>query len=130
MKRILKNELHKAERNIITFARRGKAARQDALRAAILAAQRNFERSHGIESRQPCEVVATTPSHAPGLQAVDYYLWALQRLFERRDDSSFLLVRRNFRLVMDLDDQRNRPCGEWYNDASPLTLEKTAPVSG
>ena len=33
------------------------------------------------------------------------------------------------RLVMDLDNNRERPFGEWYQDRNPLTLEKTKPVT-
>ncbi|MEH2178191.1 hypothetical protein [Nostoc sp.] len=31
---------------------------------------------------------------------------------------------KKYRLIMDLDDNRNKPYGEWYGDRNPLTLEK------
>jgi hypothetical protein len=60
---------------------------------------------------------------------VDYFLWALQRLYERREERFFLLLAPQYRLVMDLDDNRRRPYGEWYSDYNPLSLEKIEPVT-
>ncbi|MCC5653508.1 hypothetical protein LC609_27690 [Nostoc sp. XA013] len=59
-----------------------------------------------------------------GLQVIDYYLWAVQRCYERDDDQFFLPLANKYRLIMDLDDNRNKPYGEWYGDRNPLTLEK------
>jgi hypothetical protein len=64
------------------------------------------------------------PSQVVGLQVVDYYLWALQRLYEREEDQFFNPLAQKYRLIMDLDDRRNKLYGEWYSDRSPLTLEK------
>jgi hypothetical protein len=79
-------------------------------------------------------VTATTirsayPSESEGLQVVDYFLWALQRLYERREERFFLLLAPQYRLVMDLADNRRRPYGEWYSDYNPLSLEKIEPVT-
>jgi hypothetical protein len=64
------------------------------------------------------------PSQVAGLQVVDYYLWALQRLYEREEDQFFKPLAQKYRLIMDLDDKRNKGYGEWYSDRNPLTLEK------
>jgi len=74
--------------------------------------------------------VPAYPSEYAGLQVIDYYLWALQRLFERGEDRFFNLVAKDYRLVMDLDDKRNKPYGEWYSDANPLELKKIKPAAG
>jgi hypothetical protein len=49
-------------------------------------------------------------------------------MIERGEDRFFRLLAPDYRLIMDLDDTRNRPYGEWYSDANPLTLEKIKPV--
>lgn len=129
VKRIFKNSLHIAEKNQIVFARRGKVRRR-ALEKAIKKAKTNFERKTGIRSDSETVIFSAYPSQYAGLQVIDYYLWALQRMFERGEDRFFHLVKPAYRLVMDLDDTRNNPYGEWYSDYNPLELEKIKPVAG
>ena len=64
------------------------------------------------------------PREHAGLQVIDYYLWALQRLCECGEDRYFELLRPNYRLIMDLDDKRRHRYGEWYSDSNPLTLRR------
>jgi len=130
IKRLFKTSLHTAEKNRIVFARRGKAIRQYALEKAIRRAKLNFERKTGISSESKTIVIPAYPSQYSGLQVIDYYLWALQRLFERGEDRFFRLLAQGYRLIMDLDDTRNRPYGEWYSDFNPLELKKIKPVVG
>lgn len=130
VKRLFRNLLHKASRNVIIFARRGKSARERALERAIKRARSNFEKATGITSEAPTTIQSGYPSCHAGLQIVDYHLWALQRLYERREDRFFKLLRPAYRLIMDLDDTRNKPYGEWYSDSNLLELEKVKPVVG
>ncbi len=130
IKRIFKNVLHRADENVITVARRGKSDRLDALTNAIRRAQRNFYRSFGRPSNKPTKIDINVPSNSEGLQAVDYCLWALQRLFERGEDRYYNFLADKFRLVMDLDDTRNKQYGEWYSDSNPLSVEKIKPAAG
>ena len=124
IKRLFRNLLHKADVVQIAIARRGKAAREDALEQAINQAQKNFEAKWKISSNGSILIEPAYPSQVAGLQVVDYYLWALQRLYEREEDRFFKPLAQTYRLIMDLDDKRNKGCGEWYSDRNPLTLEK------
>ena len=130
VKRLFKNILHTAEKNRIVFARRGKSVRQHALEEAIRRAKLNFERKTGIRSDSKTAIVSGYPSQYAGLQVIDYYLWALQRMFERGEDRFFHLLPPAYRLIMDLDDTRNKPYGEWYSDSNPLDIKKIKPVAG
>jgi hypothetical protein len=130
VKRLFKNLLHKANENRIVFAHRGKTIRQNALEDAIRRAKLNFEKSTGISSVSKITIRSGYPSQYTGLQIIDYYLWALQRLFERGEDRFFHLLAPGYRLIMDLDDTRNKPYGEWYSDSNPLELKKIKPVVG
>jgi len=130
VKRLFKNLLHKADRNTIVFARRGKSVRLHALEKAIDKAKQNFERSTGIDAASKTSILPAYPSEYAGLQVIDYYLWALQRLYERGEDRFFNLIAKDYRLIMDLDDKRNKPYGQWYSDANPLELKKIKPVAG
>ena len=128
VKRLFKDLLHKADSHRIIFARRGKRDRQAAFRAAIDGARRNFALAHGVTCDRPVDLVCSVPSEVAGLQVIDYYLWALQRLYERGEDRYFELLKPQFRLIMDLDDKRRREYGRWYSDGDTLSLEKLMPV--
>jgi len=127
--RLLRNRLHLAESNAIVVARRGTRDRKEALTAAIGRAQVNFVARWGARSFGPCEVSTGHPHESAGLQAADYFLWALQRLYERREDRYFAPLAKHYRIIMDLDDTRRKAYGEWYNDSNPLTIEKLKPVT-
>lgn len=128
---LFKGSLHKADRNEVTFARRGKSAREQALTKAIQHARSNFERDTGIPSDKATRIISTVPSESCGLQAIDYFLWALQRLYERGEARYFDYLAPHYRVIMDFDDKRSgKDYGTWYNDQNPLTKEKMMPVAG
>ncbi len=127
IKRLFKNMLHKADENKIYYARRGNKKREGAFYNAIEKAKLNFERKWQISVDKPISIMACYPDESIGLQIIDYYLWALQRLYERREERFFNLLRKNYRLIMDIDDKRNKEYGEWYSDRNPLTIGKIIP---
>lgn len=120
--------LHKAEENRITFARRGKSVREAALQDALNQAKRAFNRQHGTNHDRPTLIASSVPSQHAGLQVTDYLLWALQRLYERQESRYFDAMATHYRLVMDLDDRRHNPYGEWFSDHNPLSLETMKPA--
>jgi hypothetical protein len=128
VKRLFRNLLHKADSNRIVFARRGKRARAEALRAALERAKQNFRQKHGMPFNRPTRIQSRHPWQDAGLQIIDYYLWALQRVFERGQDRFFNLLRSNYRLIIDLDDTRQKPYGRYYSDADPLTVQKIGAI--
>lgn len=129
IKILFKRSLHTAQ-STIWFARRGKSSREKLLQQAIDKAKLNFRRDTGISSEKPTRIVPAVPSEVPGLQVIDYFLWALQRLFERGEDRYFEFLRPSYRLIMDFDDKRTRkPYGRWYSDGDPITKEKLMPVT-
>lgn len=107
----------------IIFARRGKRERQQALRQALINAQKRGRESRP-QSDHPLVVRTARPSQSAGLQVIDYYLWALQRLLERGEDRFFRMMEAHYQVVVVLDDHRNNPDGERYGCSNPLTLEK------
>jgi len=96
VKRLFKTGLHTAEKNRIVFARRGKVRRR-ALEKAIRKAKINFEKKTGIRSESETAIFSAYPSQYAGLQVIDYYLWALQRMFERGEDRFFHLLAHGYR---------------------------------
>jgi hypothetical protein len=49
------------------------------------------------------------------LQAVDYFTWALQRLYEKREDRYLSYFQDSIYLVMDIDDKRSTKYGVCYS---------------
>lgn len=97
---------------------------------AIERAQENFVSKWGSRNFGKSELATAYPHESGGLQATDYFLWALQRLYERREDRYFAPLSAHYRIIMDLDDTRRKAYGEWYSDSNPLSLEKLKPVTG
>jgi hypothetical protein len=120
---LFKRLLHKYESHIV-FAHRGKWTRAEALHSAIQKAKDNFGKRFQKSCNQPTTIQSDYPSNHAGLQMIDYYLWALMRLYEKGEDRFFETVKKDYRLIMDFDDQRNKKYGEWYSDGNPLSLEK------
>ena len=130
VRRLFKNLLHKDDAYRICFARRGKSDRTEALRQALERARQRFSAQWGISSEAPIHVLPAAPADSPGLQAADYFLWALQRLYERGEDRYVDLLWPAFRLVHDLDDTRQARYGVYYSQKKPLSLAALEGSSG
>lgn len=130
VRRLFKNLLHKDDAYRICFARRGRSDRTEALRKALETARQRFGAQWGIASNAPIHVAPATPPESPGLQAADYFLWALQRLYERKEDRYVELLWPAFRMVHDLDDTRQARYGVYYSQKKPLTLAALKGASG
>ena len=68
-------------------------------------------------------VSAATPKEHAGLQAVDYFIWALQRLYERGEDRYLAYLWQASGLVNDIDDTHMKEHGVYYTQNKPLTVE-------
>lgn len=96
---------------------------QEALRDALEQARQKF-------SKPQIHVIASMPVHYPGLQVADYFLWALQRFYERREDRFVELLWPSFRLVHDIDDTRVTKYGTYYTQKKPLTIAALPKMPG
>lgn len=123
IRRLFRDRLHKDARYYkILFSKRGKRDRTAALMDALEKARENFYKKWGIKGTAPIEVYPRSIAESPGLQAVDYFLWALQRFYERHEDRYVGYLWNTFRLVHDIDDTRQSKYGVYYNQKRPLTL--------
>ena len=119
---LFKNLLHKDERYEICFSKRWKQDRTEALRMALKMAQERFAKQWGIAAASDVAVIPRHSHESGGLQAADYFLWSLQRFYERKEDRYLDLLWKSFRLVHDLDKTRQTPYGVYYTQKKPLTL--------
>ncbi len=111
----------------ICFSKRGKRSRTEALRTALQVANREFEKSYGFSNSAIVEIEANIPPKIVGLQAVDYYLWALQRFYERGEDRFLELIWPHVREVHDLDLVAEGKRGVLFSQRNPLTLDVRFP---
>ena len=116
-----------SDRLEICFAKRGNKSRTQAFRSAIETAEARFEIQYGTRRSATVDIVASSPPERAGLQAVDYFLWALQRHYER-DESRYLeLVWDKVIEIEDLDRIEGGRKGVVYNKKRPLVVEQGAP---
>jgi hypothetical protein len=120
VRRLFKERLHKHEGYCIRFAIRGNAHRTAAFREALEQARERFAQERGVTVISKLDVKADYPTGEVALQAVDYFLWALQRVFEKREDRFLELLWPQCSLVVDVDDTREREYGTYYTKQKPL----------
>jgi hypothetical protein len=121
IRRLFKGRLHKHDGYTIRFAIRGNSHRTAAFQAALESARNRFAREHAIAVTSKLDVKASRPTDEPALQAVDYFLWALQRTFEKREDRYLELLWPQCSLIVDVDDTRTAEYGAYYTRQKPLT---------
>ena len=87
----------------ICYAARSKKPRCKAFEAAISKAENALEKQYDMKAPSAWRVRPSVPPMEAGLQAVDYFLWAVQRFFERREDRFIELIWPKVKWVHDLD---------------------------
>jgi hypothetical protein len=123
---LFRERLHKDDGYKIYFAKRGSSDRTESLRNALEAARTSFYRKWGITGTAPIEINAADYFDVVCLQVTDYCLWALQRLYERREDRFWNLLISKIGLIHDVDDTRRSGAGVYYTRSNPLTLDSSA----
>ena len=133
--RKLFSRLHGYGEHRVVFAQRGHKPRTKAFMDAIAHEDRAMEDALGLKRPSPSEVVCGFPKDHVGLQAVDYYLWALQRFYERGEMRHLDFIWPQTLEIIDLDapaiKKRGHPLGERviFNKEHPLTLDSRAGVA-
>jgi hypothetical protein len=120
VRRLFKERLHKHEGYCIRFAIRGNSHRTTAFREALEKARDRFAHERGVTVASQLDVKAAYPTDEVALQAVDYFLWALQRVFEKREDRFLELLWPQCSLIVDVDDTREKEYGAYYTKQKPL----------
>jgi hypothetical protein len=72
------------------------------------------------------DIVASTPPERTGLQAVDYFLWALQRYCERDESRYIELIWNQVVEIDDMDRIEGGRRGVIYNKKRPLVTDQEA----
>jgi hypothetical protein len=130
VRRLFKQRLHRHGAYRVCFARRGNADRTAALTEALQTTRQRFTAEKGIASEAPIEVVPTAPIRETALQAVDYFLWAVQRTFDKHEDRFLSLLWPQCGLIIDADDTREKGYGRYYTKQKPLTAAALKEAEG
>jgi hypothetical protein len=130
VRRLFKERLHRYGEYRICFARRGTSDRTQALTLALQNARQRFAREKGIRANPKIEVFPSSPIREAALQAVDYFLWALQRTFEKHEDRFLSLLWPKCSLIIDVDDTREKGYGTYYTKQKPLTAAALKEAEG
>lgn len=103
-----------ADETRVCFAKRGNRDRNAALQAAIKTAHDEFQVLFGIPVPGKFKISIDTPKGNAGLQAVDYFLWALQRHYERGESRYLEFLWPQVKQVRDLDQVVDGRMGATY----------------
>ncbi len=124
VRRLFRDRLHKHDLYPIYFARRGNSDRTQALQDALDQSKQRFaDKFHRPLAASKIAVLPVYPKDIPELQVVDYFLWSVQRLFEKAEDRYVSILAPSIRLVVDLDDHRTARYGCYYDKNHPLTYD-------
>ncbi len=123
VRRLFKTLQHKADVIDVYFSKRGKADRTKALQNALKAGRMRFEEQYGTSYQSRVHIHPSESNKLGCLQAADYFLWSLQRLYERLEDRYVRYLWQSFGVVIDIDDTREKEYGAYYSQERPLTIE-------
>ncbi len=132
VRRLFGSLLHKHDDYDVVFARRGAADRAAALLHALETTRDEYCTKWGITTSSCVRVRPVASASMAGLQAADYFLWALQRLYERREGRYLGYIWPLVRLVVDLDGGGQNAGGKVvrYTQRKPLSLAAFKGVPG
>ena len=127
--RLFRPRWYRADVFNICFSRRDKRDRTEAMRKALEDAITGFEQDFGVKNLAEVQISQGTPPGSGGLQAVDYFLWALQRFYEyeqtdRRDTECRYveLIHELTGEINDLDHLCDGKRGALWGPHRPLSL--------
>jgi hypothetical protein len=119
----------------VIFAKRGSKPRLQAFSDAVADAEKAFASDFDLPRGKVASITASEPKNYAGLQAVDYFLWALQRFYERGEERYVQLIWPQTVMVEDLDAEPIDPpkraepkTGVTYNEKCPLSLATRAGI--
>lgn len=124
--RKLYSKFHRiADEYHIHIARRGKSDRNKSLRNAIKKAESDFESNFGFGRNADWHITVSDPNTTVCLQAVDYFLWALQRFYEKQEPRFFHMMCPQIEEIHDLD--HGKIDGTFFKGADKPTLDHVFP---
>lgn len=129
VKELFKNRLHLHKEIDIYFATMGNTVREHTMRTAIDSAICAFSKKWEVENQNAIRVFVQRATEIPLLQAVDYMLWAVYRVFEHGDYRFYQFLKEKYSVIVDILDSENYP-NIYYRPDKPLQNIKMDPAGG
>lgn len=114
----------------LVFASRGNITRNDALRESLAAADKQFHQTFGFERKHELNVSAMGSREDECLQACDYFMWALQRHYEREESGYIEMLWDHVGEIVDLDCESKTTSRTIYGPKRPLFKPRPDAESG
>ena len=122
---VFRGNLRPGDKVNLVFAERGVRKRRKALEEALAKARRSVGGGRGSTAGPTITISFARPPKFAGLQVVDYYLWAVQRLYNTATEQRFYrALEPQYAAVVDLDDRRGGSGGRRYSGANKLRPHK------
>lgn len=126
---LLKNRVHLYKSIDIYFSEMGNVTTLQNMTDALKEATEKFQYKWGKENHNNIRIFVQQPTHIPLLQAIDYVLWTVYRVYENDDFRYFDYLREKIKLVHDIFDvSKNEHYGAFYTEKNPLEKKKS-PIS-
>ncbi len=109
----------------VCIAKREKKSRTQSMRQAIEHAENDFESKFGFR-RGTWHIDVSNPERTNCLQAVDYFLWVVQRFYERKEDRFLKLLWPQIGEVHDLHIGKSK-AGTFFKGEELPTVDKVFP---
>lgn len=110
----------------LLFASRGNVTRNEALRESLTQAEDFFHAKFGFRRTHELKVEAKGSREDECLQACDYFLWAIQRHFERQESGFIEMLWEKVGEVVDLDLEHKNRRGLVYGPKRPIVDPESA----
>jgi hypothetical protein len=104
----------------LLFASRGNITRNDTLRESLKQAEDFFAAKFGFRRKHELNVEAKGSREDECLQACDYFMWALQRHFEREESGFIEMLWEQVGEVVDLDVEHDGKRGLAFGPKRPI----------
>jgi len=122
---LLKNKLKNLDKLVLNVASRGKCTKNQNLEIALQKAIQRF-RKKSPDSTLKTKIVfnVQTPLSEPLLCVADYFMWSIQRVFEKGDVRSYNYLSDKISTVIDIYDVENYTnWGNYYGKKNKLTSQ-------
>ena len=119
----MENRLHLYPEIDVYFAKMGSVTNEENMWAALDRAKERFSQKWGSKQQGKVRVFMQQPNQIAGLQAVDYVLWAIHRVYHHHDFRYYNYLQEKISLVLDLN--HGTPLyGTYFSHKKPLTRER------
>jgi hypothetical protein len=123
VERLFENRLHMFNKIDIYFSKMHNVIHEGNMWNAIEKAKQRFSTKWNYEHSNEIRIFMQQPSQIVGLQAVDYCLWALHRVYNHQDFRYYNFLKDKISLVHDLS-YGTEFYGAYFTKDNPLTKKR------